>query len=161
VIYLFGIFLKQTMNEFNNVSQQIGSSSSDLLKDLSMGSLVKLKQSFLDLEKELDSYQLKNSSGELIPGQTVLKSILTSGFPPSSLPRVASELDAVASFQLMNNHDSNGCDTFASIIRVLGSQTIANNPALFSESYRVSLDARELLYAIGSQRFLINNLMCC
>jgi len=127
------------MNDFNSVSQQLGNNalSNDLLKDLSMATLVKLKQSFLDLEKALDEIELKNPNGEFIAAQAMLTAIFNNGFPPSSLPRIVNELDAVSSFQMHNNLDSSGCDTFSSILRVLGSQNILYSPARFIESYKV------------------------
>lgn len=108
-----------------------------VMQDINLGSLVTLKQSFLVLEGALDSFKVTQAAGVFIPANEILFAIFQNGFPPATFPKVINELDAVSSFQAMTHRDSSGCDTFASMLRILSSQAVFTNPAVFAESFKV------------------------
>lgn len=95
-IYIYSF---QTMNEFNEITQQVGSQSNSLMQDIDIGSLVTLKQSFLQLEGALECFKITDSAGSFIPANEILYAIFQNGFPPSTFPKVINELDAISSFQ--------------------------------------------------------------
>lgn len=129
------------MNEFSDLNQNqesggIGVGANSLTKDLSLASIVKLKQCFLQLEEGLDKIEGRQE-GYLLPGDAILSIMAEAGFSSVVIPRLAVDLDGVSSFLTGNNHEASGCDKFGSILRVLSSNSLARSPKIFSESYKV------------------------
>jgi hypothetical protein len=115
----------------------LGVGASSFTKDLSLASIVRLKQCFLKLEEELDKIDGK-AEGYLLPGDTIISILSESGFAFHVIPRMAADLDGISSFLTGNNHDATGCDKFGSVLRVLSSNSLAKSPRIFGESYKVN-----------------------
>ncbi|CAG7693054.1 unnamed protein product [Allacma fusca] len=132
--------LTKAMNEFSETTNELGNSA--VTKDISLGMLINLKKSFLELETELDAIQT-TSEGILLPGQQLLQIIFQHGFPPMSLIRTVDELDKISTFLSGSNFETLGCDKFSSVLRVLASQSMFREPAKFAESYKVFVQYEE------------------
>lgn len=124
----------QALNEFKEQGEGENSSSvSAQLKELSLAGILRLKQSFLTLEAELDKIEGR-ATGYLLPANGFLEILSRSGFTSNMIPRIAADLDLVGTFLTGNNYDATGCDKFGSILRVLCSNS---HERTFTDSYKV------------------------
>ncbi|ODM90173.1 Regulator of telomere elongation helicase 1 [Orchesella cincta] len=134
--------ITRALNEFNEMTEELKKSS----KDLTMGEIVQLKASIMDLEKQLDeaSFCLDiPEAGKTVEGQDVLRCFFAAGFTIDQFGRYIRVLDGVSSLLASNCTEATGCDKFSGVLRVLSTRLLSGHPAIFLSSYavRVELEA--------------------
>lgn len=145
--------LCQCLNEYNELSEEMKKTA----KELTLGDIVKLKSTLLDLEKALDEAPFCldiPSSGKTVSGAEVLRCFFSSGFTIDQFGRFVRILDGVSSFLASNYTEATGCDKFSGVLRVLSTRLLSGHPDLFLSSYAVRVEMETPKGSTGPQQDL-------